>query len=88
MKITQKQLKRIIREELTKQLGSTSQLNEAGLAMDSSQYFSLTDDLRKNLFAGLFAISDKLGDELGEYELADELTGLVEDFARRHNINL
>ena len=81
MKITQKQLRRIIKEEKAK-------LSEMGMAMDSSQYFSLTDDLRKNLFAALFAMSDRLGDELGEYELADELAGLVEDFAGRHNINI
>lgn len=81
MKITKQQLKRIIKEEKAK-------LSEMGMAMDSNQYFRLTNDLRKNLFTALFDISDRLEDELGEDELAEEIVGLVEAFANRHNINL
>ena len=81
MKITKQQLKRIIKEEKAK-------LSEMGMAMDSNQYFRLTNDLRKNLFTALFAISDRLEEELGADELAEEIVSLVEAFANRHNINL
>jgi hypothetical protein len=87
MKITKKQLRKIILEELASSPNSLSKLNEMGLAMDSSQYFDLTDDLRKNLFAELFKIVEWM-EEMDEYDMADLLTNTIEDFASRHNINL
>jgi len=81
MRITKRQLKRIIKEEKTRLV------KEQAMAVSGDAYWELQGGA-KNALSVVFQLLDQLRDGEDAWEIADKIEAHLESFAAEHRINL